>query len=396
MVFWSSSSPKTYVVIGAAGNLGRNIVETLLSKKVKGSNDDGKATIVAVDIAPYGNDDRVKDVVLDITDAKAVEKLQEILESSSNEVTVFHAASVIDIRPIPSPNMRKVNVEGTQNVIEACQKAIESKNITIQLIYTSSIEVVGGEDKTGKYMKLDGTQRESDVPYPHKHFLPYATSKADAEQMVLKANDPEHNLMCTSLRPGYIVGENCIGLKVEVVKAFEISATSPKYITAKVPAKFSCVSTKNCAVAHVLASTKMDKAVGKSFFLRDFEANIVDMNVECFQGTPIEPLFLPLWLATVLCWLVDRVERLLYFVYPLLGMKRITPPETISYDAMMLGYLDVRISTQSIQEDLGYGVEGECPKLQTEEEIMKETRDWTHTLVSELAEKHNSKAKKTN
>jgi hypothetical protein len=49
------------------------------------------------------------------------------------------------------------------------------------------------------------------------------------------------------------------------------------YVTAEVPAKISTVHPKNCAEAHLLAAEKIgDSNVGgKTFFVRDFEANVV-------------------------------------------------------------------------------------------------------------------------
>uniref|UniRef100_A0A0E0KEV2 3-beta hydroxysteroid dehydrogenase/isomerase domain-containing protein n=1 Tax=Oryza punctata TaxID=4537 RepID=A0A0E0KEV2_ORYPU len=105
---------------------------------------------------------------------------------------VFHTASADpDINDFQLHY--KVNVEGTKNVIDACVTCKVQR-----LIYTSSSAVV-----------FDGIHGLFDVdesmPYPNKFPDAYARSKAEAENLVMKANDI-YDLLTCSIRPGSIFG----------------------------------------------------------------------------------------------------------------------------------------------------------------------------------------------
>merc|ERR1712159_242462 len=107
------------------------------------------------------------------------------------------------------------------------------------------------------------------------------------------------------------MGENAIGVAHECRLS---AARGGHYIACRIPAKISCVNPSNCARAHILAWQKREAASGKAFFIRDFDANVVDMNINAFAKTPIKPVLLPLWLAWVLALLQDRIYRVLHFL----------------------------------------------------------------------------------
>ena len=64
--------------------------------------------------------------------------------------------------------MRRVNVEGTQCVLEASKKSEHVDTI----VYTSSLEVVSGRDADGNVQLVNGV--DEDAPYPAVHHLEYA------------------------------------------------------------------------------------------------------------------------------------------------------------------------------------------------------------------------------
>jgi nucleoside-diphosphate-sugar epimerase len=201
------------LVIGGAGNLGRRIIACLLER--------GASCVGSFDLVAYAGDgaDRVVSACGDITDADALARAMVGVK------TVYHTASIIDIRPVPSLRMHHVNVTGTECVIEACKAAGVGA-----LLYTSSLEVVSGCNEKGVTRKLDGV--DESVPVPAKHHLPYANTKAYAERLVLAADSTD--LRTCSIRPGYIMGAECIGLKMEMLHA---AARHDHYVTAKIPGK---------------------------------------------------------------------------------------------------------------------------------------------------------------
>jgi dihydroflavonol-4-reductase len=86
---------------------------------------------------------------------------------------VFHLAGVISIMPGPNPFVRKVNVDGTKNVLRAAMER------GIKMIYTSSIHAI--------QRVQDGVIDES-IPYDMNNpYGVYDRSKAEATLEVLKA-----------------------------------------------------------------------------------------------------------------------------------------------------------------------------------------------------------------
>jgi len=120
----------------------------------------------------------------DLGDQDAVEK------AVSGQDAVFHVAAKAGIWGKPEEFYR-TNVLGTENVIAACRRQGVRK-----LVYTSSPSVVfGGTD-------LEGV--DESVPYPSRFTALYPKTKAQAEALVLRANDGE--LATLALRPHLIWG----------------------------------------------------------------------------------------------------------------------------------------------------------------------------------------------
>ena len=84
------------------------------------------------------------------------------------------------------------------------------------------------------------------------------------------------------------------------------------YVTAKVPATISTTHATNCALMHIVAAEQLGKTGvhGNSFFCRDFEANVVEMALEAFKSTPIQPAIMPLVVAYYIAWVIDKVWRM--------------------------------------------------------------------------------------
>ena len=338
------------LVIGGAGNLGGHLVRLLLET--------GAKSVASFDILPYSglNAEKVESFTGDITDYEAV------LNSLDNVDTVFHTASIIDIRPQPSLRMHAVNVDGTFNVIRACKAAMGVRT----LIYTSSLEVVSGTMADGTVAKLDGV--DESVPIPASHNLPYAATKAEAERLILAANSTE--LRTCSVRPGYIVGPGSIGMRMEMARAKQ---RSDRYVSARVPAKISSVHPRNAALAHLLAAEQIEhpSVNGCCFFIKDFDANVVEMALDAFSRTPIQPLMLPLQLAYSLAWMLDRCDRLVHWWAGLWGREHTTTSdEVLDIKAVNMAYIDIIVSAERSQQILGYA------PLVSKDECFEEARKW--------------------
>jgi len=322
------------------------------------------ASVSSFDIHPYtGPDqDRIASLVGNVTDCA------QLTSAMAGVSIVFHTASIIDIRPIPSLKMHHVNVTGTAQVVAACKAAGVST-----LVYTSSLEVVSGCDEHGRVQLLHGV--DESMPMAIHHHLPYAATKAAAESLVLAAHSTE--LRTVAIRPGYIMGAGCIGLRVEMIRA---ATRANRYVTAKVPARISTVHAANCSLAHVAAAERVGMADvgGKSFFVRDFEANVVEMALETFSGLPIIPVLLPLRLAYIMGWLLDLWERAMHLIASTFGWTRATSDEVLDIRAINMAYIDIIVSDRRAREVLGY-----VPKV-SQADCMREAKEWAKGFYASL------------
>jgi nucleoside-diphosphate-sugar epimerase len=165
------------LVTGGGGFLGKAIVEILLSKgfKVKTFSRRKYPQLSALGVAHFSG------ALNDYTAVRAAARDCDI---------VFHVAAKAGVWG-DYEDYYLANVVGTQNVIQACQEcAVE------RLVYTSSPSVV-----------FDGTDMEGvdeSVPYPKHFHAYYPQTKAQAEKLVLMAND--ESLATVALRPHLIWG----------------------------------------------------------------------------------------------------------------------------------------------------------------------------------------------
>ena len=152
------------------------------------------------------------------------------------------------------------------------------------------------------------------------------------------------------------------------------------YVTARVPATISTTHARNCALMHVMAAEQIanPKVNGHSFFCRDFEANVVEMALEAFEPTPIKPALLPLPLAYAIAWALDILERLLIWLYALLGYTRVTPEEVLDIKAVGMAYIDIIVSDERAKSVLGF------QPIVSRAQCMKEAADWCKDFYANL------------
>lgn len=172
------------LVTGANGFLGSWLTRTLVQKGhevyalVRAQSDLSELEGVACSYV-YG----------DITD------LDSLYKSFAGIDTVFHTAGLIAYKKADRAKMEKVNVFGTENVIDACL----TKNVR-KLVYISSVVAVGAGFNPQQI--LDETS-----PYNVGTLdLGYFETKRAAEKLVLEAHKNK-NLDCVILCPSTIYGE---------------------------------------------------------------------------------------------------------------------------------------------------------------------------------------------
>ena len=129
---------------------------------------------------------------------------------------------------------------------------------------------------------------------------------------------------------------------------------------------------------HCHPARLLSYCIGQTFFGRDFDENYSEMKKYAFQDTTINPLYLPLWLAISMCWIMDRWERLIHFMFNLIGWTRRTSHDVVSIDALKMGWFNVVVNSNKAQDVLGFS-----PRI-SKVETMEEARDHANKYWSSL------------
>ncbi|MCL4274651.1 MAG: SDR family oxidoreductase [Anaerolineales bacterium] len=151
-----------WLVTGATGHVGNVLVRKLLER--------GEA--VRALILPGESREPISGLRVEAVEGDVL-NVDALFKSMQGVRGVFHLAGVISIMPGPNPEVRKVNVDGTKNVLRAAAEH------GIKMIYTSSIHAIQRVE--------DGIINEN-LPYDmHNPYGAYDRSKAEATLEVLKA-----------------------------------------------------------------------------------------------------------------------------------------------------------------------------------------------------------------
>lgn len=189
------------------------------------------------------------------------------------------------------------NVVGTENVIAACQQVGINK-----LVYTSSPSVIDNGQ--------DIVNGDESLPYPTKFVLPYAKTKAFAEQIVLKANRP--TFMTVAIRPPLIWGPGdnfLVPRMIERAKAGRV---------VRVGYKNSLLDTTyidNAAAAHLLALDRLfpgSPILGKVYFISNDEpipGHEMINRIIATAGYPPAKITLPESVAYGAAWVVEKLYK---------------------------------------------------------------------------------------
>ena len=165
------------LVTGGGGFLGGHIVEMLHQR-----GDD--VTVLGRRPYPHLAEKGIATVQTDLCDAEAVATACEGMD------VVFHVAAVTHLWGRRAP-MWATNVDGTRHVIAGCRR-----HCVRRLVFTSTPSVVFGDEA------LCGVDESQ--PYPTRYLAHYPASKAEAERLVLQANDDD--LHTVALRPHLMWG----------------------------------------------------------------------------------------------------------------------------------------------------------------------------------------------
>ncbi len=168
------------VMTGASGHVGYALLKELTANNVN------TRILIRKDISIFKGIPCEK-VFGDVTDKESLVKAFEGAD------IVYHLAGLIDIKGGNEEMVRKINVEGTRNVVEACIQCGVKR-----LVYMSSVDV---------YIPLPGNEPMTEVNrfYPDKLEGDYAKTKAEATNLVFDA-EGKNGLEVVVVYPGACFG----------------------------------------------------------------------------------------------------------------------------------------------------------------------------------------------
>jgi 2-alkyl-3-oxoalkanoate reductase len=230
------------LVTGGGGFLGKAIVQRLLSRcdHVQSFSRGDYPELRALGVPLFPGD---------LTDREALGRAAQGCD------IVFHVAAKPGIWG-PYREYYQTNVVGTDNVLAVCRQL----GIT-RLVYTSTPSVVfNGKDQEGI---------DESAPYPRHYHAHYPRTKAQAERLVLEANDAR--LSTVALRPHLIWGPGDNHLIPRILA--RARAGSLRRIGNR-DNRVDCVYIDNAAAAHVLAADRLAPdapCAGKAYFISQGE-----------------------------------------------------------------------------------------------------------------------------
>lgn len=179
---------KINFVTGASGLVGGNLARELAARGERVRALVRKNSITKAIDGLAG----VEKVDGDITDAASLERGMQGCDR------VYHCAADVRMWIVPMDTMRRVNVEGAQNVFNAAKKCGVRR-----VVHVSTVDAIGfgTHDGFGAMNKpsVESTPWEND-----KYRIPYMITKFEAQQLALKMNGPDIEIVIVN--PTFMLG----------------------------------------------------------------------------------------------------------------------------------------------------------------------------------------------
>ncbi len=315
---------KRVLVTGGGGFLGKAIVKKLIEK-------DLIVTSLSRAFYPELESLGVHQIQGDLADPYIVAKAIKDID------VVYHVAAKAGAWGA-FDDYYKVNVTGTQNVIEAC-----FKNNVKQLIYTSSPSVV--------FDQFDKINIDESTPYSKNYLTAYPETKGMAEKLVRKAALKGLNTII--IRPHAIWGPGDNHLLPRIIK----KAKRLKRI-GRDECLLDTLYVDNAADVHILASNKLlenPSLSGNVYFVSQGEPikiwDMVDALLDVAGLPPVK--------GHISANVAFKIGSIFEFIYRSLRIKK-EPPLTRFMVTELSTHHYFNIS--KVKQDLGYS-----PKVSTQE-----------------------------
>ena len=176
---------QTYLLTGATGFLGRSVVQLLLLRGCRVAalvtEKDPLCDTLPEEVVRYRGD---------LTDKAS---MRDFFAGGGNSFCVLHCAGIVSVASRPGEIIYRVNVDGTQNVIDLCREFGAEK-----LVYVSSVHAIAEKP-------AQQTITEPNRFSPEDILGDYGKSKAMATALVLKA--AQSGLNASVVLPSGILGQ---------------------------------------------------------------------------------------------------------------------------------------------------------------------------------------------
>ncbi len=238
------------MVTGGAGFLGTRLVQSLL--------DQGIEVVVLDRVESSIQHKNLIPVVADLADKEA------LLEACEGVDCVFHTASIIElaggfgVTKAYKELSYKVNVQGTQDLLDAAKKAGVKR-----FLYTSSNSVC--------FDSKPITMMDSDTPYAKNLIDMYTETKIAAEKIVLAQNGKD-GMQTGAIRPCGIYGPGSNIMLDSFVE--ELAAGKVVVTLGNLNATHENTFVDNLVHGHVLAAERLvegNRCCGRGYFITDHE-----------------------------------------------------------------------------------------------------------------------------
>lgn len=278
---------RIYLVTGAAGFLGSNIVRQLVDKKEK-----VRAFVLPNDESKKYLPKEVEIYEGDLCDIDSLEKFFTV--PSNVETICLHLASIVTVNPEYDQKVMDVNVGGTKNIIKLCLEHKECK----KMVYCSSTGALKELPKGTKIKEQEKLSKEGLLDC-------YSQSKALATQAVLDAVK-ENDLNACVVHPSGILGpvDYAIG---------ETTKVQLQIINGQMPAgingSFNLSDVRDLATATINAVEKGRK--GECYILANEEITFKRFSKLVAKEAGVKPIkmFLPIWFANFIAKLAEKQAK---------------------------------------------------------------------------------------
>lgn len=265
---------KIYIITGANGFLGNNIIRKLEQEK----NSEIRAFVLKGESIKSLENLKCKIYYGDVTKKESLASVFENTEGK--EVFVIHCAGIVYIKSKYNPLVYNVNVNGTKNIVD------KVLNINAKLVYISSVHAIP---------ECDGVITETVDFDPNRVEGLYAKTKAEAAKYVMDAVKTKKLNACI-IHPSGIIGPNDYGNShlTELVK--EVASGK---LFACVKGGYDFVDVRDVADGVINACNKNTK--GECYILSNKYITIKELSdiiCDCVKRKKIN-IVLPIWIAKI-------------------------------------------------------------------------------------------------